>query len=303
MTEEGWRRVAIVLAVVLAVLVGFGAAVLILPRGGTNGSSATPTLIAGASQTPTLPAGQTTAPATEVPTNLSTPTPSPSPSPSPTPIPTFPTATIQFVGLKLDSPAAPGEASRSIAFGSNGPGDIIVTAKVDTPSSNASVCLKAGTQTPTCQHGSNTINFKGHASGVTGSWTVTALGVATSAPTIDLTITWPVKAPKLTLSGFHADGTGGAPPDDVNGFTVVLTARGNGNVGVDMTTGSGHNWQWDVLVQDNTAGTHAEPSLPTAPGVNMTSPLIKNHHYSITVHNSSGNLGGSEPFSGTFSWV
>ena len=128
-----------------------------------------------------------------------------------------------------------------------------------------------------------------------------AIGNATSAPAVDLTITWPVKTPKLTLSGFRADGTGS--PDLINGFTAVLTARGNGNLGVDLTTGSGHDWQWDVLVQDTTSGTHAEPSQPTAPGVKMTSPLTKDHHYRITVQNTSGNLGAPEPLSGTFSWV
>src|ERR1700690_1536826 len=89
-TEEGWRRVAMVLAVVLALLIGFGAAFLLLPRGGTSGSSPTPTLVAGASPTPTLPTGGASSqPPTETPTELATP--SASPSPSPTPIPTFPT--------------------------------------------------------------------------------------------------------------------------------------------------------------------------------------------------------------------
>jgi len=298
-TEEGWRRVAMVLAVVLALLIGFGAAVVLLPRGSTSGASPTPTLAAGGSPTPS--AGGATQPPTETPTEL--PSATPSPSPSPTPIPTYPAATIQFVGLQLDSPAAAGGKARTIAFGSNGPGDIIVTAKVDTASSTASVCLRAGTQAPTCKNGSSTISFKGHASGATGSWTVTALGVATSAPSIDLTITWPAKTPKLTLSNFRFDGTGGG--DLVNGFTVVFTARGNGNLGVNMDTGSGHNWQWDVLAQDQTAGTQKEyPTSPaTAPRFNITSPIVKNHQYRVTVQNESGNLGASIPLNGTFSWV
>ncbi len=302
MTEEGWRRVAMVLAVVLALLIGFGAAVLLIPRGGTSGSSPTPTLVAGASPTPTLPTGEATNPLpTETPTLPASAT--PSPTPSPTPIPTSPTATIQFVSLQLDSPAATGGKARSIAFGSNGPGDIIVTAKVDTASSTASICLRAGTQAPTCKNGAGTISFKGHASGVTGSWTVTAFGVATSAPAIDLTITWPVKTPKLTLSNFRFDGTGGG--DLVNGFTVVFKARGNGNLNVNMDTGSGHNWQWDVLAQDQTAGTNKDyPTSPnTAPKFDVTSPIVKNHQYRVTVQNKSGNLGASIPLNGTFSWV
>jgi hypothetical protein len=301
-TEEGWRRVAMVLAVVLALLIGFGAAVLLLPRGGTSGSSPTPTLVAGASSTPTLPTGGgTSQPPTETPTQLATPT--PSPSPSATPIPTFPTATIEFSSLQLDSPAATGGKARSIAFGSNGPGDIVVTAKVLTSSTTASICLRAGTQTPTCKNGTGTISFKGHASGVTGSWTVTALGVATSAPSVDLTITWPVKTPKVTLSNFRFDGTGGG--NLVNGFTVVFKARGNGNLNVNMNTGSGHNWQWDVLAQDQTAGTNKDyPTSPdTAPKFDVTSPIVKNHQYRVTVQNESGNLGASIPLNGTFSWV
>ena len=301
MTEEGWRRVAMVLAVVLALLIGFGAAVLLIPRGGTSGASPTPTLVAGASPTPTLPGG-TTQPPTETPTELPSVTPTASPSPSPTPIPTSPTATIQFSSLQLDSPAASGGKARSIAFGSNGPGDIIVTAKVDTASSTASVCLRAGTQAPTCKNGSGTISFKGHASGVTGSWTVTAFGVATSAPAIDLTITWPVKTPKVTLSNFRFDGTGDGHL--VNGFTAVFKARGNGNLDVNMDTGSGHNWQWDVLVQDQTAGTSKDHPAPSvAPKFHVTSPLLKNHQYRVTVQNESGNLGGSIRLNGTFTWV
>lgn len=305
MTEEGWRRVAMVLAVVLALLIGFGAAVVLLPRGGTSGASPTPTLVAGASATPTLPgSGETTQPPTATPTEL--PSATSSPSPSQTPIPTSPTATIQFSSLQLDSPAAAGGKSRTIAFGSDGPGDIAVTAKVITTSSTASVCLRAGTQAPTCKNGTGTISFKGHASGATGSWTVTALGVATSAPSIDLTITWPAKTPKLTLTNFRFDGTGGAGL--INGFTVVLKARGNGNVGVNMDTKSGHNWSWDVLVQDQTAGTSKDHPAPSgAPKFNVTSPLLKNHQYRITVQNESTNLGlptGTPiPLSGTLSWV
>lgn len=300
MTEEGWRRVAMVLAVVLALLIGFGAAVVLLPRGGTSGASPTPTLVAGASTTPTLPSsGETTQPPTETPTEL--PSATPSPSPSPTPIPTFPTATIQFSSLQLDSPAASGGKARTIAFGSSGPGDIVVTAKVLTSSTTASVCLRAGTQAPTCRNGTGTISFKGHASGATGSWTVTAFGVATSAPSIDLTITWPAKTPKLTLSNFRFDGTGAGT---VNGFTAVLTARGSGNLDVNMDTGSGHNWQWDVLVQDQTAGTSKDHPAPSvAPRFHVTSPLLKSHRYRVTVQNESGNLGASIPLNGTFTWV
>jgi len=302
-TEEGWRRVAMVLAVVLALLIGFGAAVVLIPRGGTSGASPTPTLVAGASPTPTLPGG-TTQPPTETPTELPSATPSPSPSPSP--IPSYPAATIQFVGLQLDG--GPNAAARTIAFTSNGPGNLSVVAKVDTASSTANICFRAGTQAATCKKGSGTISFAGKATGATGTWTVTAITDASSvnAPAIDLTITWPVKTPKVTLSNFRFDGTGGG--DLVNGFTVVFKARGNGNLGVNMDTGSGHNWQWDVLAQDQTAGTSKDHPAPSAaPKFNVTSPIVKNHQYRVTVQNESTNLGlpaGTPiPLSGTFTWV
>ncbi|MFI5254795.1 MAG: hypothetical protein ACHQ15_05000, partial [Candidatus Limnocylindrales bacterium] len=79
MTEEGWRRIAMI----LAVLLGFGAAVLLLPRGGTSGASPTPTLVAGGSSTPSLATGTATPePPTDVPSQV--PIASPTPSPSPT---------------------------------------------------------------------------------------------------------------------------------------------------------------------------------------------------------------------------
>ena len=82
--------------------------------------------------------------------------------------------------------------------------------------------------------------------------------------------------------------------DLVNGFTVVFKARGNGNLDVNMDTGSGHNWQWDVLAQDQTAGTSKDYPARRArrPGSMSTSPIVKNHQYRVTVQNESGNLGG-----------
>jgi len=83
----------------------------------------------------------------------------------------------------------------------------------------------------------------------------------------------------------------------------VLTARGNGFLGVNMTTGSGHNWQWSVLKQDQTALTSHDTKPPSAPSINITAALVKNHQYRITVQNESANLGSSNPLSGTLSWV
>ena len=105
----------------------------------------------------------------------------------------------------------------------------------------------------------------------------------------------------MTLSNFRFDGTG---TGTVNGFTAVVTARGNGNLDVNMDTGSGHNWQWDVLVQDQTAGTSKDHPAPSvAPKFHVTSPLLKSHRYRVTVQNESGNLGGSIALNGTFTWV
>ncbi|MFI5262675.1 MAG: hypothetical protein ACHQZR_09005, partial [Candidatus Limnocylindrales bacterium] len=211
----------------------------------------------------------------------------------PTPIATSPTASIQFISLQLDSPLASSAAARTIAFGSTGPGDIIVTAKVVTPSTTASICLKAGTQAPTCRKGSGTISFKGHASGATGAWTVTAIGDAASAPDVDLTITWPAKTPRLTLTNFRLDGAG---EGTLNGFTAVLTARGNGNL-TTVLRATGGTPKWDVLVQQSGDGSHDYSKAV------VSSPISKGHQYRVTVQNTA--TAGSKPItlSGTLAWV
>ncbi len=285
MSETAWRRLAIGLAIVLVVLVVFGGVLLLAGGGGTTGPSATES----PSESPSASSSESASP------SLS---PSPSASPTKTPIPTSPTTTLTFFGLKLDATADAASQVRTIAFASAGPGSIVVTAKVTSPQTQARVCLRAGTQTPTCQVGGGTLSFKGTATSVSGQWSVTAIGDTITTPTLDLTITWPAKAPKVTLTNFRFDGT---TDPDYNGFTVGLKARTDGALGVDFSWGS-KALPYDLLVQDQTDPSKTQEPTGTGTSVALGVPGIKDHQYRVTLQNTSSVGAGRVALGGTLAW-
>ena len=296
MSEAGWRNLSIALAVVLVVLLAAGGGLLVF--GGRGSSGASPTLTATASASGTerpsaSPSETSTETATATPTATPKPTPSPTKAPTPSPtLATYPTTTIAFDNLKLDDSQT--GSARTIAFGSNGPSDIVAVVKVTT-SGTARVCLKPGSASAFCQSGSGTINFKGQATGATGSWTLTLVGQL-STPVVDLTITWRTKAPKVTLSNFRFDGTGSSA---TNGFTATVKARANGNLAFAFSWGA--TYPWDLLVQDQTGGTNSEP---TGSGTSMSHSIgvTKNHQYRSTLQNTAAGSGSAVPLNGTISW-
>jgi len=297
MNEAGWRNLSIGLAVVLVVLLAAGGALLVFGgRGGNGGTSPTPTSSATASGTasasPTETASESaTASVTASPSPTVKPTKAPTPSPTLT---TYPTTTIAFDNLKLDA-VATGNL-RTIAFTSNGPSDIVATIKVTSPQLRASVCLKPGSGSAFCQHGSGTLNFKGQATGATGSWTLTLIGYLTDVPVVDVTLTWRTKAPKVTLTNFRFDGTGNS---DYNGFTATVKARGGGNLTFAFNWGT--SYPWDLLVQDQTSGTHTEPT-GTGTSLSHSVAATASHQYRSTLQNTAAGSGSAVRLSGSLAW-
>jgi hypothetical protein len=298
MNEAGWRNLSIGLAVVLVVLLSAGGGLLVF--GGRGGSGASPTLTATASATGSAsasPTGTASESATTSPT--ATPKPTASPTKAPTPSPTqaiSPTTSIAFDNLKLDARADPAGVQRSIAFTSNGPSDIVATIKVVASLLKATACLKPGSGSAFCQTGTGTINFKGKATGATGSWTLTLIGSTTDTPVVDLTLTWRTKAPKVTLTNFRFDGTGHS---DYNGFTATVKARGGGNLTFAFSWGT--SYPWDLLVQDQTGGTNTEPT-GTGTSLSHSVAATKDHQYRSTLQNTAAGSGSAVRLNGSLAW-
>ncbi|MGZ6345187.1 MAG: hypothetical protein ACXWOW_07745 [Candidatus Limnocylindrales bacterium] len=297
MSEAGWRRLALGLAVVLVILLAAGGALLLFGGGGSTGSgSPTPSRSAATSASAT--ASPSASPSASASPSVS-PTSRPSVGPTSTALTTYPTTSITLVSLKLDAQADPAGQLRTIAFTSNGPSDILATIKITTPQSTARVCLKPGSGSPFCQTGSSTIKFSGKATGTTGSWTLTAIGDAISTPVVDITLTWRTKAPKVTLSNFRFDGT--VPDAAYNGFTVTLKARAAGPLGLNFNWG-GKPFPYDLLVQDNTDPSKTQEPTGTGTGVVLSVPASKDHAYRITLQNTSSLGAGRVALSGFLEW-
>lgn len=301
MNEAGWRNLSIGLAVVLVVLLAAGGALFVFGgRGGSTGTSPTPSSTASASGGGSASASPTeTASESATASLTASPSPTVKPTKAPTPSPTLaisPTTSLAFDNLKLDARADPAGVQRSIAFTSNGPSDIVATIKVVGSLLKATACLKPGSGSAFCQTGTGTINFKGKATSATGSWTLTLIGNTTDAPVVDVTLTWRTKAPKVALANFRFDGTGNSA---YNGFTATVKARGGGNLTFAFSWGA--SYPWDLLVQDQTGGTNTEPT-GTGTSLSHSVAATKDHQYRSTLQNTAAGSGSAVRLNGSLAW-
>jgi hypothetical protein len=246
--ENRSRLVVIALIAVLAVAGGFAAGAFL--TGDRESPTATPTEVAEVTAEPTdveseSPTDESTEPETESaqPTDAS-PTADASASAAPAP-----TATITFQALLLDAADNPDGADRVFTWAS-----ATGSVKAEVSSLNASgdieMCLSTPDKELGCRTaGSGTLSAKTTKSRET--FILTLRGEGTAQPSVDVTLTFPARKPKVSIANARFDGT---TYPDTNGIQAVFTPRQNGEVGVIAEWG-GHPFTYEIdLIEQGGSG-------------------------------------------------
>ncbi len=243
MTEQDWRRVALVLGVAVVVLIGVAGAMAFAGGSERSAPSPSPSIpiaqVSGSPAASTSPVASASPSVSQAPSAAPSASPSPSSSPSPSPSPAVPAAVVRIANLQLDDPAATDATARQFVVTTDGAGSM--TAKlVSASGGKAKFCLQAGTSKAWCGNYGGGVVLTGTTS-IKGKtrFTVTLIGASKgSAPTVTVDINFFAKAPTLEFSGVRIDPTRGP-----TGLDTRLTTRSQGSVELqadllDTTTSS-----------------------------------------------------------------
>jgi hypothetical protein len=302
MTDERWKTVAIVLAVVLA-----GLALIVVATSLPSGSAsktAAPSGSASASSGAVAsgPAGRSAEPSTEASTG-STPTPSASastgPSASPTVPPTAGLAQITFSDFRLDAKSDPAGVARTFTFKTDGPGNVTAKLTGKSPQGTTRFCLKVGKTAPLCRdwHG-------GTLTGTTSSKTqttfvVTLIGVGIATPTVDLGLSFRATAPAVTLTHGTFDGT--APAfTGYNGMSGKVKVRSGGSISTKAEWGA-KPFDYTYSLVDLTEPTAGGVFPGNGTGVDRTDPVTPSRSFGFSLVNSEVGV-GTTPLTMTIAW-
>lgn len=240
MDDRIWKNISIVLGVACALLIGVAGALMIVGnKGGSSGATSAPQE-SGIAATSTGPANGS-APSGALQSQGPNVTVGPTPTagkPSP--------ATITFNSLALDATTDSKGTARTFTFTSDGAGPVTYSVTRISAGGTARMCAKVDTSGYACQVGGagKLPNFpKGLADGPHNIWTVTLIGYGSSAPTVDVTFTWPTAGPKIMLShGRFQGSTSTGVAEALNGFSATFKPRVGGTVNVQAT--------WTVVTAD-----------------------------------------------------
>jgi hypothetical protein len=235
--DRVWKNLSIVLGVICALLIGVAGALMIVGHksGSPAGPSASPSLIADASAT------QTDNLATPSPTAATSPlasgscaasacaTGSPAPAGSRLGTP----ATIVFNGLQLDASTDKSGTARTFTFTSDGTGPLNLSVIKNSVGGSTRMCVKVDTAAAACKVGGLPSFSKAYADTAHSVWTVTLVGYAASKPTVDLSLTWPADAAKVTMS--HGRFQGASVAESLNGLTATFKPRSGGTLNVQAS--------------------------------------------------------------------
>ena len=230
MDDRVWRNVSIVLGVVCALLIGVAGALLIVGHRSATPTDTSSPVVATASPIPgntEIASGETPASSGATPTTA---------GPTPTQGPASP-ATITFNGLGLDSGNGSTSTARTFTFTSDGPGPVTFAVTKISSGGTAKLCINVDGGAFVCKVGtpSKLPSFpSGKADTAHSAWSVTVIGYGSSAPTVDLTFTWPTAGPKVLLTHGRFQGT----PAALAGFTATFKPRTAGQLNVQA--------QWSV---------------------------------------------------------
>lgn len=281
--NDRWRTIAIILAVILALLGGITAAVVI-SGGPSPVVLPSPTTAAGGSPGPSALASSGLSSVAPTPTG-SAPTASPTQVPSPTPQANL--TTIVFTSMRLDpqSHIATGAAPRTFVFTTEGPGTVTAAIKPAIGGGKTIACLKPTGGTSICRTGA-TETLTGRTTKTKLAWTVTAIGSGSSAPTIDLTLTFGTSKPSVKLTNGRFDGK--MYPYD--GVTFQLTDAKAGSVAVSAAWG-GHPFDYALLVEPLSTPAHALPTSGNSIQASASFPIVAATAYKGTLANLDDGFG------------
>lgn len=294
MTEERWRSVAIVLGVVLVVLVGV-VFVTSFPSG-----SASPTASAGASivrPSDGAVASPSAATPSSEPSESATPTATETPKPSPTTATTAGLATISFTGFKLDADNDPAGKARTFTFKTDGPGTVKAKLTGKSPQGTSTFCLKVGSSKAVCRAWktgqlTGTTSAKGQT-----TFVVTAIGVGTATPVVDVAISFRAREPSVTLTNGRFDGK---PADGYNGMSGKLKVRSGGTIAINATWGStAYDYTYSVVDLVSATGGGVFPGNGT--GVDKSDTVTPSQSYGFSLVNSA-DPAGPVKLTMTMSW-
>jgi len=302
MTDERWKTVAIVLAVVLA-----GLALIVVATSLPSGSpskTAAPAGSAGPSSEAAAsgPAGGSAPPSTEA---SAAPATSPSasasagPSPSPTVPPTAGLAQITFSNFRLDAKSDSAGVARTFTFKTDGPGNVTAKLTGKSPQGTTRFCLKVGKTAPLCRdwHG-------GTLTGTTSSKTqttfvVTLIGVGIATPTVDLGLAFRAAAPAVTLTNGTFDGTASAFTG-YNGMSGKVKVRSGGSIATKADWG-GKPFDYTYSLVDLAEPTAGGVYPGNGTGIDRTDPVTPSRSYGFSLVNSETGV-GTVPLTMTIAW-
>ena len=238
MDDRVWKNISIALGVVCALLIGVAGALMIV--GHKTTAPAPSQSFVAVSENSTQSTGGTPGPTASGSTGSQTAAPV-----SVTPTPGAPSpATIIFTGLGLDAGNDANGSDRTITITSDGPGPVTFTVTSVSKGGTAKLCDSVDGGGAYCVLGTTAkppVSNKGKADTAHSTWTLTLRGYAASAPTVDVSITWPSASPKVTLTHGRYQGS----PDSLNGFTATFKPRAKGTLNVQSA--------WTLLSVDSNA--------------------------------------------------
>jgi hypothetical protein len=230
-----WRNLSIGLGVVCALLIGVAAALMIVGhRGGSSEPSSAPdsSAIGDASATPTI---TTTGPSSSGSVTVS---PSGPPPQSANPAQNVKPATVVFNGLTLDAEKDKAGTARTFTFTSYGSDPLSFAVTKTSPGASTRMCISVDGGAAKCTVGNLPSNTKARGdAGAQNNWKVTFVGYGTSKPTVDVTLTWPTSAAKVTMS--HGRLLGTSSTEGLNGFTATFKPRAEGALNVQSSWSDG----------------------------------------------------------------
>jgi hypothetical protein len=273
----------------------------------TSGAGMSPAGSAGASTSGT---GSTAVPATAGPVATPAGSPSAAPSPSveavasptasppprPSPKPGKP-ATIVFTGLKLDAKDDVDGKNRVLTFDSRGTGTITVSVATTSPMGSTILCLSAGGSRIGCTTTADG-NLTATTTKRTESFKVTLRGSGIETPVVDVAVTFPAKAPTITIANARFDGT---DYPDTNGIVAIVTPRTDGNVTL-LAQWGGHPFPYEVdLIEQGGTGSSILPDQGPATGTSVSLPVVGSNPWRLVLQNIAGGFGVT-PMTATIAW-
>jgi hypothetical protein len=243
--DRVWKNISIVLGVICALLIGVAGALMIVGHNGTTPApSASFVAVGDSTQAPgdTATIGPSSSGSSAAPQITDTPG-----APSP--------ATVKFTGLGLDAGTDANGSDRTFTITSDGPGPVTFTVTSVSKGGTAELCDSVDGGKAYCVVGTTAkppVSNKGVADTSHSTWTLTLRGYRASAPSVDVSITWPSASPKVTFTHGRYQGTGAS--DTLNGFTATFKPRAKGSLNVQSA--------WTLLSATTNASLYDASSTP-----------------------------------------